>query len=40
MNKNQAAAKAIYGGFAAGLRDDEDDREYELYLACMKAHVS
>ena len=38
INKNQAAAKAIYGGFAAGLRDDEDDREYELYLACMNAH--
>lgn len=24
MNKNQAAAKAIYGGFAAGLRNDMD----------------
>lgn len=29
MNKNQAAAKAIYGGFAAGLRNDMD-REAKL----------
>ena len=39
MNRGQANEKAILNGFAAGLtRDTTDDREHELYLACMNAH--
>jgi hypothetical protein len=40
MNKNQAGSQAFIRGFAAGFGNDnyEDNREYELYSACMNAY--
>jgi len=40
MNVRQANSQAAIRGFAAGFGNDnyEDNREYELYLACMNAY--
>lgn len=41
MNVRQAHSQAAIRGFATGFNnhnDDDDDREYELYSACMNAY--